>query len=274
MITNDGTFVSRLRYAVAMPFVFRRACNNSIAQGVKALFVRGLSATLKTSLPQRLVRFRPTGFSSDVFVRLGTTDCKILEELLVAGTYADIPKLPMPKSPVIVDLGANTGLACAFFLTHFPTARIVAVEPDTANCETFNLNTKVVGVKASISLTRGFIAATEGMADISRRNGACAFQKCAIGEGAGESIPCVSMKRLLEDAGVQEIDLLKCDIEGAEAELFPSCSEWIGRVRYLVIECHGGYMPKQLYADLEKCGYHFDILDEKPGNVCLLGRKS
>ena len=48
-----------------------------------------------------------------------------------------------------------------------------------------------------------------------------------------------------------EIDLLECDIEGAEKEVFASCSAWIHRLRNLLIEIHGGYTADGLLRDLE-----------------------
>ena len=48
-----------------------------------------------------------------------------------------------------------------------------------------------------------------------------------------------------------EIDLLECDIEAAEKEVFASCSAWIHRVRNLLIEIHGGYTADGLLRDLE-----------------------
>ena len=47
---------------------------------------------------------------------------------------------------------------------------------------------------------------------------------------SGETIACVGVPALLRDAAFDEIDLMKCDIEGAESDLFRDCHGWIGRV--------------------------------------------
>jgi hypothetical protein len=42
----------------------------------------------------------------------------------------------------------------------------------------------------------------------------------------------------MAEHGLDRIDVLKCDIEGAEAELFED-APWMDRVGMAVVECHG-----------------------------------
>ncbi len=46
------------------------------------------------------------------------------------------------------------------------------------------------------------------------------------------------------------IDLLKCDIEGAEQEVFADCASWLHRVRNLVIELHEPYLADRFLQDI------------------------
>jgi hypothetical protein len=57
----------------------------------------------------------------------------------------------------------------------------------------------------------------------------------------------------------QEIDLLNCDIEGAEAELFGDCSSWIKRVRHMVVELHLPYTTEAFLSALEASGTGFVV---------------
>jgi hypothetical protein len=45
------------------------------------------------------------------------------------------------------------------------------------------------------------------------------------------------METIMREAGIDSIDLLKMDAEGAEIEIFESCP-WIGSVQVLAIELH------------------------------------
>jgi hypothetical protein len=52
------------------------------------------------------------------------------------------------------------------------------------------------------------------------------------------------MPSLMQRYGLKRIDLLKIDIEGAEAELFgDTCESWIDRVVTIVMELHEDRLP-------------------------------
>ena len=57
-------------------------------------------------------------------------------------------------------------------------------------------------------------------------------------------IRAVTVPSLMNEAGVDRVDLLKLDIEGAEIELLdPNCKDWIDRVDVIVIELHDWIRP-------------------------------
>jgi hypothetical protein len=64
-------------------------------------------------------------------------------------------------------------------------------------------------------------------------------------------IEVVTMKRVLEELATDRIDLLKCDIEGAEQELFENGSAWLAKVGVMHVECHGGFTAHRLLDTLE-----------------------
>lgn len=59
------------------------------------------------------------------------------------------------------------------------------------------------------------------------------------------------------------MDLLKCDIEGAEAEVFANCADWIERIRWLMVELHPPYDKRKCLADLERNGGRFIVRHEQ-----------
>jgi hypothetical protein len=65
----------------------------------------------------------------------------------------------------------------------------------------------------------------------------------------------LTVTQICERAGIDgQIDLLKCDIEGAEEELFDECAPWIGRVRYMAVEVHEPYTRQKLVTALKSAG--------------------
>jgi hypothetical protein len=76
----------------------------------------------------------------------------------------------------------------------------------------------------------------------------------------GQPVEALTIPQLLERASAAgAVDLLKCDIEGAEQELFADCSAWIGRVRNILIEVHRPYTTEMFLADLGRAGARFDV---------------
>lgn len=47
----------------------------------------------------------------------------------------------------------------------------------------------------------------------------------------------------MAEFGIDYVDVLKIDIEGAEREVFKTCSPWIKKVGTIVIELHDRFVP-------------------------------
>jgi FkbM family methyltransferase len=189
-----------------------------------------------------------------LYVRLGTSDFWVLEELFLEHEYH--PFFAHDAEPVktILDLGANVGLSVRLWLGHYPDARIVAVEPDAKNIAMALRNTKGRG---GVSLVRACVAGRPRMVALDRS--ALEWQiklSDADANAAGaDLVEALTVPQLLERFAIDgAIDLLKCDIEGAEAEVFANCSPWIERVRELVVELHAPYTEENLLEDLRKGG--------------------
>src|SRR5665213_307274 len=71
-----------------------------------------------------------SGIKHPVQLRFGTSDAWVLKEVLLDGEYDFLPQIS-PK--VIIDAGANIGLASIFFANKFPDAVIYALEPEVSN---------------------------------------------------------------------------------------------------------------------------------------------
>ncbi|MGC2830246.1 MAG: hypothetical protein WB994_11450, partial [Candidatus Acidiferrum sp.] len=65
-------------------------------------------------------------------MRTHTSDRDVLRQVFIQGEYQAV-ELSNPKT--IIDLGANVGFASAYFLSKYPTASVLAVEPDPGNYE-------------------------------------------------------------------------------------------------------------------------------------------
>ena len=85
----------------------------------------------------RMLRVYLKGIDRYVTIRAGTTDLTCLQKVFVWEEY----KLPFDLRPrLIVDAGANIGMATIYYSYWYPNAKIVAIEPEQSNFEILRRN--------------------------------------------------------------------------------------------------------------------------------------
>lgn len=147
-------------------------------------------------------------------IRHGTTmDAFTFKEIFVRQAYA-VPEQVrdrLPKRPLrVLDLGGNIGLFGLWASRTLPVDRIIAVEADPDNASIYRRLIHANGF--DWTLVEACAAASEGtvmFATGSENAGAIAE------DGDGTPVPSVDVLPLMQDA-----DLTKIDIEGAEWMLF------------------------------------------------------
>jgi FkbM family methyltransferase len=142
--------------------------------------------------------------------------------------------LPVRAPRVILDIGANIGLASLFFLRRYPRARVIAVEPDPDNFALARDNLRPFARRCT--LVRG--ALWSHTTRLTLRPGAAPWATQVVpGDGA---VPAFSLDDLLARFGLPFVDLLKIDIEGAEEEVFRADhGAALARVGCCAAELHG-----------------------------------
>jgi FkbM family methyltransferase len=214
----------------------------------------------------RIRPVRPTSLNGPpLSVRLASSDWYVLEEIFLNGEYEYVQR-NLHGLRTIVDLGANVGMSVRLWQSLFPQARIVAVEPDADNLAIARLNVLPTSDGLAPTLIQACVAGRAREVSLDRSGTAYAISM-RDNSGTGETVSALTMAQILERGGIkpdEAIDLLKCDIEGAEAEVFADCASWINRVRHIVIELHAPYTADKFKADLAKAGAGFRIDQELP----------
>lgn len=137
--------------------------------------------------------------------------------------------LPRDDNPLIVDCGANIGLCSMWFQSEFPNARVLALEPDPAVFPYLHRNLQQLTGAHTMNQAAWVRSGSVGFT----ADGICGSR---IEEGPAASVvSCTDLRRLLNEP----VELLKLDVEGAEAVLLPHCVDQIAEnVRHLHIEVH------------------------------------
>lgn len=205
-----------------------------------------------------------------LFFRVGSSDGSVIEEVFVRKIYQPTIDLAGQVRQV-VDLGANAGFSVRLWQNVYPDARVIAVEPDVGNCEMIRRNSDPRSSAPPI-IFQGCVAATSGHVFLNRSGVECAFFMSHEKNLDTGEVPSYSMMDVLtKGESLPTIDLLKCDIEGAEKELFADCGSWINRVRTIILELHPPYSQQELMADLSKNGGDFSLeWDSTNGGFPLL----
>jgi FkbM family methyltransferase len=236
-------------------------------------FVRVMRVRLSQSKVGRLVTPRPIEVDVDlvtlgpsVRLRSHTTDISVLSELLVGDSYEPLP--PDDDVATVFDLGANIGLSCRWLRGRYPGARFVCVEPDRGNLEVLRANVRPFEDVAEV--VPACVGGRERRVTLATSDGEWGFRMsdAVTGVEGPNEVGVVTMEHLLSRTGVDHIDVLKCDIEGAEAELFADCRDWIGRVEAMSVECHNDVMPAEaLLEALAANGAEFAVrhVERNPG---------
>jgi len=194
-----------------------------------------------------------------LWLRIPSSDVPTYEQIFYHHDYASSVGRP-PK--VIIDAGANIGLASIYFANRFPDATVVAIEPERGNYELLVKNTalyrQVVPVRAALwDKDEDLVIVDPGL-------GYWGFQtesQTITDDAPARARPTVAgmtLDRLMKDHDLERIDVLKVDIEGAEKEVFSDTSLWIDKVDAIIIELHDWLRPGCSESFRQGCAGRFD----------------
>jgi FkbM family methyltransferase len=196
-----------------------------------------------------------------------SSDDFVFDQIFIQHEYGAICDA-VKNASLIMDLGANVGYASALFASRYPSARIVAVEPDPGNYKqcTDNLapyGPRVRALNGAVWARCSKLALARGGCD--GRDWAVQVREAANGDA---NVEAWDMPALLELSGQEYIDILKIDIEGSEADVFASnTAQWLPRVRNICIELHSERCKDIFFSALS--GFEYELRTQGEFTLCL-----
>ncbi len=189
---------------------------------------------------------------------------------------------------VVVDVGAHRGSMTAAALQAFPGARVLAVEADVRSSrlllDRFAGETRVEVIEAAAAAREDddvpfYATATSGTSSLLAP---------VVGAGEPVAVRTVTLDRICEQRGIDRIDVLKVDVEGAEIEVLQGASGLLARGAVqsiyaearLVRETEGGVVLTEVADFLAPYGYQlhnlYDLVESEArgiiyGNALFLG---
>ena len=142
--------------------------------------------------------------------------------------FYGLRKMSQPSAPAtIVDIGANVGFFSCFARIKFPSARIIAYEPNPEAFRWLEHNTR----KCAIELHPAAIGREDGRSSFDIATNNTLGRLAAVG---AFDVTVIGTRNLAEGAS---IDLLKMDCEGGEWDILEDRS-LLARTRRIVMEYH------------------------------------
>jgi FkbM family methyltransferase len=244
-----------MQYAREIAFIW--SAGSGLSDKIRlasATLVFHLSNALRAthqSVP-RQYRVNLLGRPHDLWLRTVGGDIFVLHEVFGLGCY-DVP-FSSSHLRTIVDLGANVGLTTLYLASKASEARFICVEPSPGNVDLLRRNVAPLSQAVVVQ------------AAVTKESGSVMFDDTRPAWGGGISrdgplrVEAISIDDLLARYAPEGmIDLLKIDIEGAEAEVFSGPMAWLDRVVCIIAELHPPFSLEQFRRVLIARG--FDILD-------------
>ncbi len=164
-----------------------------------------------------------------------TMDYSAVREVLFEEEYKFLlPHIKGRTSPNVLDVGGHIGLFASWLLKNAPDALVLSVE---ASPETFRIiERNAAAAQRNWKVRHGAAWDSHESLSFMDRGDAMSHKVAA---GGSAQVQGVTLADLLE--GVDMVDLLKVDIEGAEERFICAQPELLCKVQALVIELHPKY---------------------------------
>lgn len=136
------------------------------------------------------------------------------------------------NKPLIIDCGANIGIATCFYKRIFPESQIICIEADPEIARILQNNIERNKWQEVAVVAKAAWVSNNEKLQFSNTGGD-GGSLCAEG---GIEVETMRLKDLL--AHYQRIDMLKMDIEGAELAVLKDCASDLYRVKKMFVEFH------------------------------------
>lgn len=160
--------------------------------------------------------------------------------------------------PLIIDGGANIGLATLFFKQVYPQSRVIAFEPDRVIFALLQQNIASFRLK-DVRLVNAALWKSDTSVSFTSEGGASGHIATSAEAAHSTPITAVRLKSWLHE----KVDFLKLDIEGAECEVLEDCQEELRNVQNLFVEYHSPANSEQklwrILEMLSAAGFRYHI---------------
>ncbi len=205
------------------------------------LGINGLLCTAKALLTNKEVFCKLHKFhcKHPFKVRTPSSDLRTTKQVFINLEYDFVVET---EPTVIVDAGANIGLAAIYFANKYQNAKIIAIEPELNNFNLLKQNVEpypnILPIHAALWDNNEEINLVDPGFGHWRFITSSNLTADTPPDNTCHKVMAMTINKIITDYNLEKIDILKIDIEGAEKEVFHSSSSWIEKVNAIIIELH------------------------------------
>jgi FkbM family methyltransferase len=170
------------------------------------------------------------------YLREGTSDERVEQDVFRITPIHTKENFGSPRW--IIDAGANIGLRTIWFANIFPEANIIAIEPEKTSFDLLQRNTAFY---PNVRCIQAGLWKNDAYLKIRNPNDepwAFIIDELTDNEIRNDNIHGITIEHLMKEYAINNIDILKIDIEGSEKEVFENSAQWINSVNVFFIELH------------------------------------
>jgi len=175
--------------------------------------------------------------------RPGTSDQGLIYEILLRpDRKADYWLPPDIQAKVVLDIGANIGIASTYLSKRFPQAQIYAFEPIPANFSILKANVDPLGNVRPIQAALG---ATDGAVEMFQSDAGMNLGGYSLYEAGSDTkvrtrVEIRRASSMMRELNLPSADVIKIDTEGSEHAILTDLGkEFLSKVQWIYGELHG-----------------------------------
>jgi FkbM family methyltransferase len=205
-----------------------------------------------------------------LMVRRGDSDLAVFDEVLFRKEYKSIvmaAEAIVDRNGLIniVDAGANIGMTTLFFKRCFPRARIVAIEPEITNFRLLEAMICLNEMEGVIPLQAALWDSSSSLKCVRTKSDETAWavqvEECDKEMVALDQLNGITLVDVARRFGMENIDILKLDIEGAEDRVLSheGSHEVLSKTKFIVMEIHDKIVIRsRIFKLLDEAGFNVE----------------
>jgi FkbM family methyltransferase len=208
-------------------------------------------------------------YGNNKFVlRRFSSDLIVLNQIFIKHEYLPLINLIKKyniQANNIIDVGSNTGFSSIYFYNALPGSKIFSIEASSLNFFFLKENSMMNKID-SVLINKALWYKNEDLSlDLSFRDGLPWSHKFSNNVNGNYSVKGVSLNHILKEYNIQEISVLKIDIEGGEFDVFlkPLNTDFLKITKCLAIEIHEEAGDEKALLNLFNLyGFQMEKIDE------------